>query len=156
MGGGVIVSIGFREIAKSINNKNIKNFIIMTALGFLLYFISASASIGQAPYPPYGIIGVSLVGLSSLLILNGLYMSAIYLTTDRRLRNLVKSKIDASRLLDSIGTAQTNIEMEKITLRVIEEQNKNADLNIDNTINESDIKSYINDILIEMKKKPKS
>jgi hypothetical protein len=156
VGGGVIVSIGFREIAKSINNKNIKNFILMTALGFLLYFISGSASIGQTPYPPYGIIGISLVGLSSLLILNGLYMSAIYLTTDRRLRNLVKSKIDASRLLDSIGTAQMHIEMEKVTLRVIEEQNKNTDLkNIDTKINESDIKSYIDDILIELKKKPK-
>jgi hypothetical protein len=156
LGGGITVAFGFREISKSINSENVKNFLKLTSIGFLLYFITGAASIGQAPYPPYGIINVSMVGLSSLLILEGLYLSATYLSTYRRQRNLIKSTLDASRLLGSIGTAQRNLEIEKITSKVLKEQEKDNDDITDTPLNENEIKSYIDEILMDLKKRRKS
>jgi hypothetical protein len=65
------------------------------------------ATVLQAGYPPFGLANVSFVGLSSLLILSGLYYSAISVAHDARLRQSIKkSAIEESKLLASIGAAQ--------------------------------------------------
>jgi len=153
MGGGIIVAFGFREISKIVMDEKIRNYIIMTSLGFVLYFICGSASIGQAPYPPFGLISISMLGLGSFLILSGLYLSAMYMTTDRNLRGIVKSAIDASRLLENIGSAQFNIEMEKVTIKVMEEKNNmQTPLAKSNFEAEEEVKNYIEEVLTELQR----
>lgn len=152
MAGGIMVAFGFQEISKIVKDTNIKKYVVMTSLGFLLYFICGTASIGQAPFPPFGIVSISFLGLGSFLILNGLYLSAIHLSSDRNLRGIVKSAIDASRLMERIGAAQFNIEMEKVTLKVMQsriqddKQLKTTTLNSD-----KEIRDYIEEVLNEMK-----
>ena len=150
MGGGIIIAIGFREISKLVLSNRIRNSLLLTSMGFIIYFVCGSASIGQAPYPPFGIVSISFLGIGSLLVLNGLYISAMHLSVDKNLRQIVRSAIDATRLLDKIGSAQFNIEMEKVTLRIIQE-NKNLPIPEFNEIDSNaEIKNYIKDILAEM------
>lgn len=152
MAGGIMVAFGFREISKIVKDTNIKKYVLMTSLGFLLYFICGTSSIGQAPFPPFGIISISFLGLGSFLILNGLYLSAMHLSSDRNLRGIVKSAIDASRLMEKIGTAQFNIEMEKVTLKVIESRSQDDEQFKTTTLkNDKEIRDYIEEVLNEMK-----
>ena len=77
---------------------------IIAAYGFLLFYIAGSAFVSQAAYPPYGLISVSITGLSCYLIYNGLYFSAISVSQDMTLRQSIrKSVMEQSKLLDSIG-----------------------------------------------------
>jgi len=68
----------------------------------------------QAGYPPFGLANVSYVGISSFLILSGLYNSAISVANDVRVRQSIKnSAINESKLLGSIGTAEMQQEISK-------------------------------------------
>ena len=61
----------------------------------------------SAPYPPFGLITSSFMGLSSYLLFVGIYSSAIYVAEDSKSRQTIrKTAIKEAKLLDSIGTAQ--------------------------------------------------
>ncbi|MGB7956714.1 MAG: hypothetical protein WCF23_22305 [Candidatus Nitrosopolaris sp.] len=84
---------------------------MITAYGFVLFLTAVVATVEQAGYPPFGLANVSFVGLSSFLILIGLYHSAISVANDVTLRKSIKnSALRESKLLDSIGTAQMTLE----------------------------------------------
>jgi len=72
---------------------------IITANSLVLFLISTSADIGVAPYPPFAVICVASVGLSSYVVLIGLYYSAVSIAADTNLRvNIRKSALDKSKL----------------------------------------------------------
>ena len=79
--------------------------LVITAIGFILLFVSDQAvTLIATPYPPFGLVSVSAVGLSSYLILVGLYYSAISLSNDVNLRRTIReSVLRESKFLDSIG-----------------------------------------------------
>ncbi|MGA7541767.1 MAG: hypothetical protein WBW34_01780, partial [Nitrososphaeraceae archaeon] len=94
---------------------------IMAAYGFLLFYIAGSATASQAAYPPYGLASVSFIGLSCYLIYSGLYSSAIKVSQDISLRHSIrKSVTEQSKLLDSIGTAQMEQELQSRVLTIAE------------------------------------
>ena len=93
---------------------------IIAAYGFLLFYIAGSAFVSQAAYPPYGLVSVSFTGLSCYLIYNGLYFSAISVSQDMTLRQSIrKSVMEQSKLLDNIGTAEMEREVQKRVLTVV-------------------------------------
>ncbi|MGA7977697.1 MAG: hypothetical protein WB975_10705 [Nitrososphaeraceae archaeon] len=105
--GGIIFASVFLNMARSISHKrNIKNYLIMSALGFILLFVSNQAVVlASALYPPFGLAAVSFVGLSAYLILVGIYSSAVSVAHDSELRKLVRTKVkEEFDLLRNIGT----------------------------------------------------
>ena len=111
----ILFGLGFRSIAKSISqNSKVRDYMIITAYGFILFFTAAAATISGASYPPFGIASVLLVGPFSYLILIGLYSSAISIAEDSKLRQSIKvSTKKELRLLDSIGISQIQQEIER-------------------------------------------
>jgi hypothetical protein len=87
--GGFLIALAFRSIAKAVHDRIVKYYMLLTAYGFVLFFTTASATILQAPYPPYGLVSVSLVGISSFLVLSGLHYSAVSVSQDVNLRAAV-------------------------------------------------------------------
>src|SRR6266496_1452776 len=85
--GRILFGITFLTIARNVNSKAIKDYLIMSAIGMILLFSSKSAAgaLGTAPYPPFGLGTVLFVGLSSYLLLVGIYSSAISVSGDSRL-----------------------------------------------------------------------
>jgi len=86
---------------------------IISAYGFVLLFLSSQAIllVNAVPYPPFGLATVSFIGLSSYMILVGIYCSAISVAEDSKLRQSIRSfALRESKLLDSIGTAQIDTE----------------------------------------------
>ena len=76
-----------------------------------------------APYPPFAAASWSFVGLSSYLYSLGFYFSAISIAQDTKLRQYVRAMaLKESKLLDSIGTAQMEQEIQKKVLKLAKEQ----------------------------------
>ncbi|MFZ0405703.1 MAG: hypothetical protein WAL79_07750, partial [Nitrososphaeraceae archaeon] len=105
---GILFGVAFLSIARTLKiGTPARNYMIIAAYGFLLFYIAGSAFVSQAAYPPYGLISVSFTGLSCYLIYNGLYFAAISVSQDMTLRQSIrKSVMEQSKLLDNIGTAE--------------------------------------------------
>jgi len=112
----ILFGIAFYSVARSIDEKTrIRDYMIITAYGITLFFIAAGATITGAGYPPFGIVNVSLVGPLSFLILIGLSRSAISIAEDAKLRKSIRG----SQLLESIGSAEMQREIEKKVTAII-------------------------------------
>ena len=91
MAAGILFGAGFLSISKSLGREtDIRDYMLITAYAFMIFFVSSGATIGQAGYPPYGLANVLFVGPATFLILTGLYRSAVSVSQDIRLRRLDK------------------------------------------------------------------
>ena len=119
---GIVFGAAFLSVARTLQKESgLRNHMIMATYGFLLFYIAGSATASQAAYPPYGLASVSFIGLSCYLIYSGLYSSAITVSQDISLRHSIrKSVTEQSKLLDSIGTAQMEQELQSRVLTITE------------------------------------
>jgi hypothetical protein len=151
---GIVFGAAFLSIARTLQTDSaIRNSMIIAAYGFVLFYVTSIALVSQAAYPPYGLASISFTGLSCYLIYNGLYFSAISVSQDTALRQSIrKSVMEQSKLLDSIGTAQMEKELQS---RVLTITKKASDIMTENTgveasMNEDDIKNYMELVMREI------
>jgi hypothetical protein len=142
-------------MARKISSRQLRDYMIISAFGFALIFGSDQAIIlVNKPYPPFGLATVSFMGLSSYLLLIGIYSSAISVSEDSKLRQSIRNyAIKESRLLDSIGKAEMQREIER---RVIAITKQNQDRMVEETgiqssLTEEDIKKYLEQVIEEVK-----
>jgi hypothetical protein len=156
--GGILFGIAFWIVAKSLPHNSIaRDYLIISAFGIVLLFTSNQAIILVSfTYPPFGLVTISFLGISSYLILVGIYSSAISVSQDVELRKSIKKHaLNEVKLLDSIGTAQMQQEIER---RVMTFTRKTRDSMVEETgitpsISDEDIKKYLDDVLLEVRKK---
>jgi hypothetical protein len=154
--GGIIFAISFWVMARSIRSTNrIKNYLIFSGFGFLMIFVTNQAIVlTLVLYPPLGLSVISLVGLSSYLILIGIYSSAITIAEDSKLRNEIR-KIAASKsgLLGSIGLAQLEQQLENEVRAITRKHSGMIDkeAGLEPLSNEDEMKKYLEQILRERK-----
>lgn len=153
----VLFGFGFRSVSRALRqHSHVKDYMIITAYGFVLFVNAAQASVLQAGYPPYGLANVSFVGLASFMILTGLYNSAISVAQDVKLRQLIKSSAlqQSSKLLDSIGTAQMTKEIEDKVMKMTKDNASTltAQSGVEPSLTDNEIKSYLDKVLEELVK----
>jgi hypothetical protein len=154
--GGILFGVAFWTMARTFDkNTAVPDYLIIAAVGFVLFFVSDQAVVlNTAPYPPLGLASISFMGLSSYLILRGIYSSAISVSQDSKLRQSIRNfAVREARLLDSIGTAHLEQEIEK---RVVEITMKYQDsiqqeAGIQSSVTEKEMKDYLQDVLREVK-----
>ncbi len=155
--GGVFFGIGFWTTSRTIHKSNIiRQYLVITSIGFILLFVSDQAVILIAtPYPPFGLASVSAVGLSSYLILVGLYYSAISVSEDTKLRRTIKeSALKESKFLDSIGKAYMEQEIKSKVLGVAKELKVTMakETGFSPSLTDVEIEQYLEEVLREVKK----
>lgn len=151
--GGLLFGFAFLVIARNIHNDTVKGYMIISAYGFVLLFISNQVTLVASSYPPFGAATILCFGLSSYLILVGLYSAALSVSQDAGLRKSIrKSVLNKSKLLGSIGHAEMQQEIEK-WVRILDRTDNQT--NISPSMNEDDVRLYIQEILGEVRKKPK-
>jgi hypothetical protein len=156
--GGILFGIALWMVARSLPRDNVaRNYLIISAFGIVLLFTSNQAMVLVSfTYPPFGIVTISFLGLSSYLVLVGIYSSAISVAQDVNLRKSIKNHtLREVKMLDSIGAAQMHQEIEN---KIISFTKKTRDLMTEETgispsISNEDIKKYIQEVLIEVDKK---
>ena len=129
---------------------------IISGCGLALIFGSEQAiTLSDRSYPRFGLATISFFGLSSYLVLIGIYSSALSVSEDSKLRQSIRDfAIKESRLLDSIGSAQMERDIEK---RVIALTKKNQQIlsehtGIEASLSDEDIKKYLEEVVNEVSK----
>jgi nitrogen-specific signal transduction histidine kinase len=152
---GILFGLSFRVVAKSIRpNSAVRDYIIISAYGFTLLFISNTASLTPTPYPPFSLAGVSTMGLSAYLIYVGIYSAGISMSGDINLRQTIrKSAIEEAKLLVSIGSAQMQEQLEKKVLENarIRAETMRRDTGVQLSMSEGDMKQYLDTVLKDIK-----
>jgi hypothetical protein len=119
--GGMIFGIAFLRVARSIKRENaVKDYMSIAGCGLIMLFVSGSATVIHNPYPPFGFATTAFIGLSSYLLLIGLYSSAVSISQDIRLRLSVRRSVfEESKLLDRIGSAEMELELQKRVTKAV-------------------------------------
>jgi hypothetical protein len=153
--GGILFGIAFWIVSQRVSRHAIKDYLIVSAYGLILLFTSNQAtSLIFAPYPPFGLVTVSLLGLSSYMLLVGIYSSAMSISRDAELRKFVHL-IAAKEIkwLDSIGSAEVEQELITKVIPIVQHkaQNMEQETGIKSSLTDADIKQYLEDVLTEVK-----
>jgi hypothetical protein len=152
IGGSVLFGIAFFVISRSISAGRVKDCVTIAAIGATMIGISLSPSALQNTF---GVAGRSLMLSSSFLFSLGFYLSAVHIAQDLSLRKYFRrtNKID---LLDSLGNAQMESEIEKTVRKVLRDQqqilNEQSGIAISTSGDNHDVKLYVNEVLEEVKK----
>jgi hypothetical protein len=154
--GGIFFGLAFLFLTRNINVNVVKVYLCIAAFGFVLYFISNQGiAVSNAFYPPFGLVTVTFSGLSSYLILAGIYSSAISISQDAKLRQSIrKFALRQSELLDSIGTSHMEQEIQKrvVVMSKQMQETMQEQSGIQTSLNDQDIKKYLQEVLQELKK----
>ena len=119
-----------------------------------IFYLAGSATVSQAAYPPFGLVSVAFTGLATYLIYVGLYSSAVTLSQDLTLRKTIrKSVMEQSKLLDSIGTAQMERELQACVLTIAKKTSNKMKENsgIEASLTEDDVRDYMTVVMNELK-----
>jgi hypothetical protein len=154
--GGIFFGLAFWLISKNLPQSSIvKEYMIICGLGFIFFFIAnQSVGIVIVPYPPFGIIATTYIGLSSYLILVGIYSSALTTSHDIMLRDSIRKLAKSeTKLLDSIGRAQNEKEIQGKVIKMVR---KHKEVILDqtgvlSTLTDNDMKNYLSEVLKELK-----
>lgn len=153
---GIIFGAAFLSIARTLRRGTaIRDYLILAAYGMLIFYIAGSATVSQAAYPPFGLVSTAFTGLSTYLIYVGLYSSAVTLSQDLTLRKTIrKSVMEQSKLLDSIGTAQMERELQTSVLTIVKKTSDEMKENsgIEASLSEDDIRDYMSLVISELKR----
>lgn len=157
--GGILFGIAFWSVAKNVNRREVREYMTISAYGMVLLF-TANQPLGLTflPYPPFGLVTVSFLGLASYLILIGVYSSALSVANDEKLlRSIRRSVEQQSNLLSNIGTAQYEEKLQKVVLRKINDlsEKMTIETGIQSSLEEQDIKDYVLMTINELKRTKK-
>ena len=101
--GGILFGLAFMLVARKIQNAKVKGYLVISGIGLLLLLISyRPQEIITGPFPPFGLLSASFMGLSSYLVFFGIYSSAISVSQDCKLRALSENQLKLK--LISLGT----------------------------------------------------
>jgi hypothetical protein len=152
--GSIQFGIAFWVMVKKMNKMVVlRDFLIIVTIGFMLLFVSEQAvSLISFPYPPFGLASVATLGLSSYLILVGLYYSAVSISKDVNMRKFIlSSALNEVNFLIKIGSAEVEKETEKIVNKLIYQNLKEIKYEIGITSPEN-VREYLDEIVDEIKK----
>jgi hypothetical protein len=155
--GGILFGFALWTVTRHISKTSVvRDYMIISAFGLVLLFTSNQASVLlTAPYPPFGLAAASFVGLSSYLVLVGIYSSAISVAEDSKLRQSIRSfAVKESSLLDGIGIAEIEQQVQrKVIAFTKQNQDRMAEeTGIQSSLSEDDIKQYLEQVIKEVKK----
>lgn len=150
--GGLLFSIVFLTAAAIINQRNLRNYLIIAAIGIAILFSSTEiTSLLYATYPPYGALTIMLMPLGSYFLFIGLFASARFVSRDKGLRKEFFHTAEKQlTLLKSIGEVQMERELEK-SLRSILKRPSIIEENNDYYQTDEDVKELVQDVLHELR-----
>jgi len=150
--GGILFYIAFKLTSESFaRNRVFRSYLLLAGFGFMVFFSATQSNVITTIYPPFGLATISAYGLGSFLILIGLYLSALSVSQDENLRNMIrKSTLSESKFLHSIGTSAT--EREKVIASTVLDKTKrqqeeiSKDIGIGTSLSEEDVKEYVREV----------
>ncbi|HEY0579324.1 MAG TPA: hypothetical protein VGC75_01340 [Candidatus Nitrosocosmicus sp.] len=153
IGDSLLFGLIFYYVLKKIDVEKIKDYLIIVAMDVVMFDLAFSTSAYQ---PTYGIAAHSLVLLCACFVSIGWYSLALSIAQDKKLRETIRNKVrDESRLLDDIGTAQMEQELQNRVLKLARkyDQRMKEESGIPSSMQENDIKEYMEHVIQEVRQK---
>jgi hypothetical protein len=138
-------------VLKKINVEKIKDYLIIVAMDIVMFDLAFSTSAYQ---PTYGIAAHSLVLLCACFVSIGWYSLALSIAQDKKLRETIRKEVkDESKLLDNIGTAQMEKELQNTVLNVVTKQQEalREQSGIESSLTGEEMKEYLEQVIQEVK-----
>ena len=106
--GGLMFAIPYFIISMKVYDERISNYLKLASVGIILYFLSSQiSSLPLAPYPPFGLVSTSFMGLSSILIMIGIYYSAVTSSQNVIVRRFLRKSIQKeTRFIGSMASSE--------------------------------------------------
>lgn len=150
--GGLLFSLVFWFSSRNVNNEELRKYLRITSFGFILWFSCVQASTISASYPPFGMISVSLISLSSVFISIGLYYCILSSARDSSiLRKMSKSSKEELIMLKELAHSHYTDSLMKTINRL---EKNTTDLEVvspDSSLTIEEIRDHI-DYFIKAKK----
>ena len=148
--GGLLFAQPFFIVSKLIvKNSNMRRHLIVLGLGMVLFFVSGSATVYHAPFPPFGLPTVAVIGFSSYLLFLGLYSAAISLSEDSELYKLIRTSANDWKFFLKLSDSEVENDIlskvDSVTAVMTRETG------ITPSVSEADIKDYLMEVLSEVK-----
>jgi hypothetical protein len=153
--GGLTFAAVFWNISKIVNyEKNIKSSMIISGWGILLIFGSNQGLVQTlTPYPPFGLVTITVLIIGGFLMLLGIYNSAKLVSVNDNLRKSIYNHFSEPRLLGLIGQAEMKKEIEGLVKEITQlKSSLEREISIPITLDEKALKKYINFVVKETKK----
>ena len=155
--GGVLFSLAFILVARKLQNREVKGYLVMTGIGLLLLLISYEAqALVTAPFPPLGLLSGSYFGLATYLIFIGLYSSAVSISQDSKLRASIRKSVESEiKFVGSVGEAEMDRRILDRVLKISKQFSRTMpeETGVSTSLSDEEIKEYIEEVLIETHKK---
>jgi hypothetical protein len=154
--GGIIYGIPFLLVSRTLKSgsSDLQKYMVVAAWGFILSTLSLQMSVESAPYPPFGLVTVFYLVISSYMILVGLYSSAISVSHNADLRRSIRKYVlQEVRFLDSIGSAHMEKEIEQKAVEIAKKTSLlEKEPELKGYSDDEDVKGYVEEVIEEMKK----
>ena len=153
IGDSLLFGLIFYYVLKKIEVEKIKDYLTIVAMDIVMFDLAFSTSAYQ---PTYGIAAHSLVLLCACFVSIGWYSLALSIPQDKKLRETIRNKVkDESKLLDNIGTAQMEQEVQNRVMKIVRkyEHRMKEDSGIPSSMQENNIKVYLDQVIKEVKQK---
>ena len=113
------MDIASEEYVRLVHDPSVKNYMRFSTFGIMLLAISnEDAKIYLLPYPPFGLVTISFMGISSYLLMVGIYYSSVSTSINSQIRSMIERSVNNElSFLSNIGRSQ----MEKQILNRIKE-----------------------------------
>jgi hypothetical protein len=140
--GGILFSLVLLAVSSRMDNKLVRNYLSISALGMLLFFIvNQNPPLQHSLLPPFGLVSKSFIGLACYMILVGIYSSVSLLSRRNALTNVVFKELSKDRLFSSAVRSEHEMQVRGVI-------NKNIDLI--KTFPESEPKDMSKDEIVEL------
>jgi hypothetical protein len=152
---GLFFAIAFLTLARKMKRKSMKNYLIISSLGLVSLFSSIQPGMPfYAAYPPFGLVTLSFLGVSSYMLLVGIVGFAAYVSRNTEVRQEVYKSIERDSHVLRLGMAEMQREVEIRVLEVVDkikltDQPRDRDMDPD----DEDVKMMINEVLKEVHSK---
>jgi hypothetical protein len=153
---GMIFGILFWNISRIISyEKDLRTFMIISGIGVLLLFGSNQATVlTLIPYPPFGLATITILPIGAFLMMLGIYNSATLVSANINLRKSIHTITLESKLLDIIGQAEMEKEIQKTIYKIVKDTDTlRKTPNIKLELDEKELKKYLDEVIKESKKK---
>jgi hypothetical protein len=153
--GGILFGVVFWNISRIISYEiNIKTYMIISGWGILLIF-SSNQAVTQivSPYPPFGLVTITVLVSASYLMLLGIYNSATLVSANNELRRSIYIHALESKLLGAIGHAEMEKEIQKAVKQVNRDKYE-LEKELEETVelDEMELEKYIEFVVKEVRK----
>ena len=156
--GGFHFGLVFWNISRIIGyERNIKTYMIISGWGILLIFSSNQAATQIViPYPPFGLVTITILVMAAYLMLIGIYNSATLVSANNELRRTIHRRALESKLLGAIGHAEMEKEIQKTVKQVSSDKDElEKEFEDPVELDELELEKYIEFVVKEVKKASK-